>query len=155
MSKTTHTQKHMTLSDQIYIKQASLNRGDYPCYKKDVSSISKWVRKHKLLKEGSQYPLINNCAFLSSCQHFRICQGKLCPQLCRQSKSCDCTKRYPSFILYLCYKLKNPPYVCNGCSNRSCRHDRFFYRAKDADSSYKHTKGEFRESTFLRSGAPS
>ena len=145
----------MTLSDRIYIEQALLNRDSFKeialVLKKDPSTISKEIRKHRVFKEGSLYRLKNNCALLSSCQRLRICQGKFCPQLCKQSKSCDCTKRCPDFIPYLCPKLKKPPYVCNGCPNRSCRQDKFFYRAKDADSSYEHTKRESRQGVNLSS----
>ena len=153
MSKSIHTQKHMTLSDRIYIEQALSNHDSFKdiaaVLKKDPSTISKEIRKHRRPKDGSHYHLKNNCALLSSCNRSRICDGKLCNYLCKRSKTCDCTKHCPYFFPYLCPKLKKPPYVCNGCSNHACRHDKFFYRAKDADTSYEQTKHECRQGINL------
>lgn len=153
MSKTIHTQKHMTLSDRIFIEQALANHESFKdiaaVLKKDPSTISKEIRKHRMFKEGSHYNLKNNCSLLASCQRARICNGKLCNYLCKRSKTCDCTKHCPDFIPFLCPKLTRPPYVCNGCSNHACRHDKYFYRAKDADSSYEQTKHECRQGINL------
>lgn len=155
MSKEIHTQKHMTLSDRIFIEQALADHDSFKdiaaVLKKDPSTISKEVRKHRTFKEGSHYNLKNNCALLSSCQRSRICGGKQCSYLCKHSKVCDCTKHCPHFTLYLCPKLTKPPYVCNGCPNRACRHDKYFYRAKDADSAYEQTKHECRQGINLSS----
>lgn len=153
MSKKIHTHKHMSLSDRIFIEQSLSNHISFKdiaaVLKKDPSTISKEVRRHRAFKEGSHYNLKNNCALLSSCQHSRICQSKLCNYLCKRSKTCDCTKHCPDFKPYLCPKLCKPPYVCNGCPNHACRHDKFFYRAKDADSSYEHTKRDCRQGINL------
>ena len=153
MSKAIHTQKHMTLSDRIFIEQALANHTSFKdisaVLKKDPSTISKEIRRHRMFKEGSHYNLKNNCAFLSSCQRVRICDGKLCNYLCKRSKVCDCTKHCPDFTPYLCSKLSKPPYVCNGCPNHACRYDKYFYRAKDADSSYEQTKHECRQGIHL------
>lgn len=143
----------MTLSDRIYIEQALSNHDSFKdiaaVLKKDPSTISKEIRKHRRPKDGSHYHLKNNCALLSSCNRSRICDGKLCNYPCKRSKTCDCTKHCPDFFPYLCPKLKKPPYVCNGCSNHACRHDKFFYRAKDADTSYEQTKHECRQGINL------
>ena len=155
MSKEIHTQKHMTLSDRIFIEQALANQDSFKdiaaILKKDPSTISKEVRKHRAFKEGSHYNLKNNCALLSSCQRSRICDGKQCCYPCKHSKVCDCTKHCPDFTPYLCPKLTKPPYVCNGCHNHACRHDKYFYRAKDADASYQQTKHECRQGINLSS----
>ncbi len=139
MSKEIHTQKHMTLSDRIFIEQALATHESFKdiarVLKKNPSTISKEIRKHRAFKEDSHYNLKNNCALLPSCQRLRICEGKLCNYLCKRSRTCDCTMHCPDFTPYLCPKLSKPPYVCNGCSNHACRHDKYFYRAKDADSS--------------------
>lgn len=155
MSKDIHTQKHMTLSDRIFIEQALTNHDSFKdiasVLKKDPSTISKEIRKHRAFKEGSHYNLKNNCALLSSCQRSHICDGKRCSYLCKRSRVCDCTKRCPDFTPYLCPKLTRPPYVCNGCPNHACRHDKYFYRAKDADSAYEQTKRECRQGINLSS----
>ena len=96
MSKSIHTQKHMTLSDRIYIEQALSNHDSFKdiaaVLKKDPSTISKEIRPHRRPNDGSHYHLKNNCALLSSCNRSRICDGKLCNYLCKRSKTCDCTR---------------------------------------------------------------
>lgn len=148
-----HTQKHLTLSDKIFIEQSLADHCSFKdiasVLKKDPSTISKEVRKHRVLKEGSHYGMKNNCAFLSSCQSARICEGKLCNDLCKRSKVCDCTKHCAGFTPFVCPALKKPPYVCNGCSNHACRHDKYCYRAKDADSSYQQVKHDCRQGINL------
>lgn len=61
MSKSIHTQKHMTLSDRIYIEQALSNHDSFKdiaaVLKKDPSTISKEIRKHRRPKDGSHYHL--------------------------------------------------------------------------------------------------
>lgn len=80
MSEFIHTQKHITLSDRIFIEQALSIHESFKniaaVLKKDPSTISKEIRKHRIFKNGSHYNPKNNCAFLSSCNHFRICDGK-------------------------------------------------------------------------------
>lgn len=153
MSKEIHTQKHLTLSDRIFIEQSLAEHCSFKdiasVLKKDPSTVSKEVRKHRALKEGSHYALKNNCAFLSSCQSARICEGKLCHGLCKRSRVCDCTKHCAVFTPFVCPALKKPPYVCNGCHNHSCRQDKYYYRAKDAHSSYAQLKRDCRQGVNL------
>ena len=70
MSKEIHTQKHLTLSDRIFIEQSLANHTSFKdiaaVLKKDPSTISKEIRKQRMFKEGSHYNLKNNCALLSS-----------------------------------------------------------------------------------------
>ena len=153
MSKEIHTQKHMTLSDRIFIEQSLADHCPFKdiasVLKKDPSTISREIKKHRTLQKGSHYGLKNNCALLSSCQSANICAGKLCHGLCKRSKVCDCTKHCVEFTPFICPSLKKPPYVCNGCSNHACRHDKYFYRAKDADSSYEQLKHDCRQGINL------
>ncbi len=153
MSKEIHTQKHMTLSDRIFIEQSLADHCPFKdiasVLKKDPSTISREIKKHRTLQKGSHYGLKNNCALLSSCQSANIWAGKLCHSLCKRSKVCDCTKHCVEFTPFICPSLKKPPYVCNGCSNHACRHDKYFYRAKDADSSYEQLKHDCRQGINL------
>ena len=56
MNQKIHTQKHMTLSDRIFIEQSLANHSSFKdiaaVLKKDPSTISKEIRKHRLFKEG-------------------------------------------------------------------------------------------------------
>ena len=155
MSKKIHTQKHMTLSDRIFIEQSVAGGEQFKqiaaVLKKDPSTISKEIRKHRALKKGSSYGQKNDCANLVPCDRFRICPGKTCPLPCKRSKSCDCTRRCPDYTAFVCPELLKPPYVCNGCKNHSCRHDKYYYRAKDADGTYRQLKHESRTGINLSS----
>ena len=148
MSKNIHTQKHMTLSDRIFIEQSLASHDTFKqialILKKDPSTISKEIRKHRTAKKGSHYSIKNDCTFLKSCEEFRICSFKVCQSLCKRSKTCDCTKHCAKYQHFVCPQLTKPPYVCNGCSKHTCRHDKFYYRAKDADASYQQLKRESR-----------
>lgn len=153
MSIEIHTQKHMTLSDRIFIEQSLADHCSFKdiasVLKKDPSTISKEIRKHRTLKEGSHFGMKNNCALLSSCQFSHICEGKPCNDPCKRSKACDCTRHCAAFTPFVCPALKKPPYVCNACPNRACRHDKYYYRAKDADSSYEQFKHDCRQGVNL------
>lgn len=155
MSNELHTQIHMTLSDRIFIEQSLADHSSFKdiasVLKKNPSIISREIKKHRTLKKVSHYGMKNNCSLLSSCQSERICDGKTCIALCKRSRVCDCTKHYAAFSPFVCPTLKKPPYVCNGCSNHACRHDKYYYRAKDAHSSYEHTKHECRQGINLTS----
>lgn len=155
MSKNIHTQKHLTLSDRIYIEQCLSNNEKFKdialVLKKDPTTISKEVKKHRTFKEGTHFNVKNNCKYLNTCDKFRICNNKLCPSLCKRSKTCDCTEHCPDFESFMCEKLSKSPYVCNGCSKHACRYDKYYYRAKDADSSYNQLKSECRQGINLSS----
>lgn len=66
MSKEIHTQKHMTLSDRIFIEQALANHDSFKdiAADKKTSTISKEIRKHRAFKEGRLFGhkcKITNC----------------------------------------------------------------------------------------------
>ena len=155
MSKNIHTQKHMTLSDRIFIEQSLAAHTNFKeiaqVLKKDPSTISKEIRKHRTAKKGSHYATKNDCKFLTSCKEYRICSHKVCHVFCKQSKTCDCTKYCPKYQPAICPQLLKPPYVCNGCPKRTCRLDKFYYRAKDSDASYQQLKRESRLGVNLSS----
>ena len=45
-----------------------------------------------------------------------------------------------------CNKTEKAPFVCNGCPNKkSCRKNKYFYYAKDAENDYRKTLIESRE----------
>ncbi len=56
MSKEIHTQKHMTLSDRIFIEQSLADHCPFKdiasVLKKDASTISREIKKHRTFKKG-------------------------------------------------------------------------------------------------------
>ena len=155
MPKTIHTQKHLTLSDRIFIEQSLLQRKTFKeigiILKKDPSTISKEIRKHRAFRQGAHSRLRNNCALLATCDRFRICEGQFCNMLCKRNRACTCTSRCPDFIPYLCPSLSKPPYACNGCPTGGCQKDKYYYRAKDANDNYTHLLHEARQGVNLSS----
>ena len=107
MSKSIHTQKHMTLSDRIYIEQTLSNHDSFKdiaaVLKKDPSTISKEIRKHRRPKDGSHYHLKNNCALLSSCN------------------------RRPGFLLHLSGFSQRSRKPVRSCLIKNCPHIRHSY----------------------------
>jgi IS30 family transposase len=74
-----------------------------------------------------------------------ICQKRVCSKACSQCASyCD---RYAPI---LCPKLLRPPYVCNGCEERSiCSLEKHYYQAEHAHAEYKKTLSESRSGISL------
>lgn len=87
------------------------------------TTIANEILKRRLpAKERTYGRTFTNCAFEENCEKY---EGEHC--------TCKCSM----FMLKQCAITTNPPYVCNGCSKKAtCRMQRFFYRAKDADEDY-------------------
>lgn len=95
------------------------------------TTIANEIIKHKRLAKQNNYgTTFVNCNLESTCNNF---------------SGIGCTKKCTLFKPKECEKLKLPPYVCNGCSNRNhCRLQKFFYRAKDAQMDYEHDLSDSR-----------
>lgn len=108
---------------------------------KDPTTISKEIKKHRTIREHSNYNKgSNKCSLLKDCTKKHVCgiYAPICKQLC---KNCNhCNSHCPDFTPknYHCGKLDKAPYVCNGCDYRMrCRLDRSFYKATTAQRQYK------------------
>lgn len=56
---------------------------------------------------------------------------------CTKYEGAFCTKKCSNYKLKDCKISTKPPYVCNGCGKKfTCRLQRFFYRAKDAQEAH-------------------
>ena len=144
-------QKHMNLDARTTIE---LELGNANSFKgiglllgKDCTTISKEVRAHRVFeKTGAYGKAFNDCqhAFLHNCDFRHICDRCTSPK--RPCWSCGkCTENCISYIKYSCPKLSKPPYVCNGCKERSkCCLEKAFYRASNAQKEYDLLKSESR-----------
>lgn len=108
---------------------------------KDPTTIAKEIKKHRTIREHSNYNKgSNKCSLLKDCTKKHVCgiYAPICKQLC---KNCNhCNSHCPDFTPknYHCDKLDKAPYVCNGCDYRMrCRLDRAFYKATAAQRQYK------------------
>ena len=139
---------HLTLSDRIVI-ESSLREGT--SFKqiaqelgKDPSTISKEVRGHYKVVEKDTF---NPCIHRRECKHY----ADLCnPCKFKWGKSCKqcagCFTHCPDFEEKRCMKLQKPPYVCNGCKERTgCKLKRHLYDAKFAQTEYETVRSESRQ----------
>ena len=134
-------QKHMGISERTYIEEA-LERGDKFAdmarfLGKDPTTISKEVRKHRILKRRTRHEKETDCAQKSECTRRHICFERDCDYYCGKCKRYRCDRRCSDYRPVLCQKLQKAPYVCNGCESRpSCRNNKYYYRARHAEGEY-------------------
>lgn len=156
MNKNNHNQKHLTLSDRVYIEQELLQGSTFrniaSVLHKDPSTISKEIRLHATMPKTTSFKThrCRQCRYFESCKMSSICKMSGCRQLCR---SCDYNryamecKKYDPFK---CPKLLKPPYVCNNCETRQACHDcKRYYHAIDAQHTYEKTLYDSRKGINL------
>ena len=146
MNTKIHNQKHLTLSDRIYIEQELLQGSSFrniaSALHKDPSTISKEIRLHSAMPSASSFktPRCKYCRHYDTCKVSILCKVTECHMHCW---SCDYNNRAKDCELYdpfKCPKLLKPPYVCNGCNHRQgCHNCKRYYRAADAQHSYENT----------------
>ncbi len=113
---------------------------------KDPSTISKEVRLHSQIVRRASY---NPCSKRNTCDVY----GTACSScklqfsmICKRCPHIKCYEHCKKFEALVCNKLKKPPYVCNGCTQRkSCKLDRHIYSAKQAQKAYEITRSESRQ----------
>lgn len=116
---------------------------------KDRTTISKEIRRNRTYKEASKHGGYSNiCINRINCTKTLACNKRDCHNNC---SSCSiCNQACNLFIPELCAKLSKAPYVCNSCEKKSsCRLEKFYYRAKDAESKYQKLKRSSREGLNL------
>lgn len=113
---------------------------------KDCTTVSKEVKAHRLFeKTGAPGRVFNDCSHRFSCS-----QNLACPSCHKSSKAkCSacgrCMNHCPLYTKEHCRKLGKPPYVCNGCKDRSrCTLEKSFYKALDAQREYELIRSESR-----------
>lgn len=139
--------KHLTLSDRITIEKSIYRHLTFTSIglliNKDISTISKEVRKHiSCIKYGSFGRPFNSCAHHLSCQKKFICERSDCSKkYCRYCRHCNDV--CPDFLPAPCPKLSKPPYVCNGCTDwNKCKLRKYTYSAHTAEKEYRLTFSE-------------
>ena len=139
--------KHLTYSDRVYIEQELIQYSSFRSIAetlgKNPSTISKEVRLHAVetLIGASRYPRCNLCNHFGKCKDTVLmctgCSTQRCWQCSVNRKLSEGCKDYDPFS---CPKLAKPPYVCNGCTEKStCHESKRNYRAKVAQKAYEKT----------------
>ena len=143
-------QKHLNLEARILIETLLNERNSFKSIArhlgKDCTTISKEVKAHICFdKTGAYGHAFNDCrlAFLHQCSIQKICyhctasNTRLCWTCGKCNSSCI------SYEKYLCPKLSKPPYVCNGCQQRSkCTLEKCLYKTSYAQREYEQVRSE-------------
>ena len=139
---------HLTLDERNFIEQELAKNttfSDIAKYLgKDITTISKEVKKHRIRKEGQAIHIgFNHCARRCNCRRKNICNSN-CLKNC---KNCiHCNKVCPDFEDGICLRLKRAPYTCNGCKDKyGCKLTKYYYRALPSFNKYKSVLSESRQ----------
>lgn len=138
-------QKHMNQENRIVIEKgldASKPMSTIASeLSKDPTTISKEVKKHRILQKHNTFnEKPNRCALAKDCHRKDLCKtyAPICKRECRHCPQCH--KHCPDFTPfdYHCPLTDKAPFVCNGCSKKtSCRLDKYYYRAVTAHRQYR------------------
>ena len=125
--------KHLTQSDRIEIEKGLGNRESFRTIAKklgkDPSTISKEVRLHREfvrrtgIKAKTPIPCANNYnpnnKKASACIEVQVCGDTGCLKKCVCCSKFKCSAVCPKYVPRTCELLDKPPYVCNGCANKT------------------------------------
>ena len=139
-----NNQKHLTLEQRVQIEQFLNQNYSFKdigrLLKKDPTTISKEVRKHRTEKVIHSF---NKCSKKDTCTKKNACNSS-CSKPCKNCKICniECDEFEP----IICKNLQIPPYVCNGCSQKyTCRTNRLYYQAFSSFKEYRNTLSSSRK----------
>jgi len=152
--------KHLTLSDRIYIEQELLQASSFKqiglMLGKDPTTISKEVKNRAITipyQINKARKKCNNCILwadctvrgettcMSACPSHRFCKAK-CNRCWENQRNIYCS----SYIPFTCNKPEKAPYVCNACpSEGSCSLKHKIYQAKSAQREYEKTLSKSRK----------
>lgn len=147
MAKQKHLDFDARTTIELELTKANSFKGIGLILGKDCTTISKEVRAHRVFeKTGAYGKSFNDCqhSFFHNCNARHTCDRCTSPK--RPCWSCGkCIENCVSYTKYSCPKLSKPPYVCNGCKERSqCCLEKAFYRASKAQKEYDLLKSESR-----------
>lgn len=79
------------------------------------------------------------------CPHNSLCPSCSSPKKKRCSFCEKCNANCPDFVQEFCPLLAKPPYICNGCPEKSgCTLEKRFYDTASADKEYRDILSESR-----------
>ena len=127
------------LRSGVSIKQIALRLG------KSTSTISREIRAKALFSDKfPAYRIHNRCSHRLHCQRRYLCQDKPnCTKNCSKCKLCNVL--CDDYQEEVCYRLSDPPYVCNGCMDEfQCVLRKKFYLHRPAQQAYRELLKESR-----------
>lgn len=138
-----HKNKHLTLSDRIYI-ESELCRGSTFKYianflGKDQSTISKEVRSHReLIPFAQNISKCKKCTKYKTCEEKNVCRNPFCRHLCKKCHNYNVPLFCSRYSEQECSRIKKPPYVCNSCKSfNTCLLEKACYVAVKAQKQYE------------------
>ena len=97
-----------------------------------------------MLSNDCRLAFLHQCSIQKVCYHCTASNTRLCWTCGKCNSSCI------SYEKYLCPKLSKPPYVCNGCQQRSkCTLEKRLYKASYAQREYEQIRSESRSGFAL------
>lgn len=148
--------KHLTQDNRCTIQSMLNEKASFKAIAdvldKDPSTISKEIRSHLVFRKiGGMNLHYNSCVHRFNCTKSLLCSPCHAARnykLCRRCNMCNAFCK--DFQKEICSKLLKPPYVCNGCGNRSfCSLEKRFYYASDAQKEYELVLSESRSGISL------
>ena len=145
-------QKHMSLEDRNYIEQALGKEMSFKeiakFLRKDPTTISKEVKKHRVCKPRNTYGARNDYIAKQHCTIIHACGNLKCFKRCA---SCpDCIDHCLIYSSESCRHLRMSPFVCNGCeTKKACRLEKYYYQSLSAHNRYRHDLSASREGINL------
>jgi len=113
---------------------------------KHKSTISREVRARAVASDkGAHGRVRNRCVNRTNCPKDHLCVDNK-THCNRKCSSCSlCNEICPDFEEQICYRLYEPPYVCNGCADEyQCVLRKKYYINKKAHEAYRETLVESR-----------
>ena len=120
------------LKDRVSIKQIALKLN------KSTSTISREIHSRATTSNKyAPYRIHNRCIKREDCQKHYLCVDK--PDCTKRCSACNlCNELCEDYQEQLCYKLSEPPYVCNGCPyEHQCVLRKRYYLHQKAHEAYR------------------
>lgn len=120
------------LKDRVSLKQIALNLG------KSTSTVSREIRAHATTSDKyAPCHIHNRCIKRNTCQRHYLCDNK--PNCTKRCSTCNlCNELCKDYQEQFCYKLCEPPYVCNGCTDEhQCVFRKKYYLHHKAHEAYR------------------
>ena len=141
---------HLTDADRYLIESLLKQRNPLSRIAEQVgkskSTISREIQKRARESDKfSSYCPRNRCVKRKNCNRVQVCADK--PKCNRKCSLCDnCNKNCPLFEEEVCWRLFEPPYVCNGCPVEvRCPLRKRYYLHKKAHEAYREMLIESRQ----------
>lgn len=145
MAKNKHLTDDERLQIEQWLKENSSIKQIALKLEKSTSTISREIRARALTSDKyAPYRIHNRCVKRSECQKRYLCEDK--PNCTKRCSTCNlCNQLCLDYEEQVCYKLFEPPYVCNGCADEyQCVLRKKYYLHKKAYEAYRETLVESR-----------